>query len=109
MLVLYGCTVMVFSSPYIEEVLPAQLRGGRSLLLGKTRKRVQGADSLWPRCGEEDDLKQVLRACPELENPRKRNFMQVLPPLLTIARDQVETARFFREVFDWDLPRPTLP
>jgi hypothetical protein len=36
-----------------EEVLLAQLRGGRSLLLGETRKRVQGADSTCPHCGEE--------------------------------------------------------
>jgi hypothetical protein len=60
-----------------EEVLLAQLRGGRSLLLGETRKRVQGADSTCPRCGEEEDLDHVLRACPELESPRRRNFVQV--------------------------------
>jgi hypothetical protein len=54
-----------------EEVLLAQLRGGRSLLLGETRKRVQGTDSTCPRCGEEEeDLEHVLRTCPELESPR---------------------------------------
>jgi hypothetical protein len=83
-----------------EEVLLAKLRGGRSLFLGETQKRVQGADSMCPRCGEEDDLEHVLRACPELESPRKRNFVQVPQPF----SDQVETARFFWEVFDWDLP-----
>jgi hypothetical protein len=80
-----------------EEVLLAQLRGGRSLLLGETRKRVQGADSTCPHCGEEEDLEHVLRACPELESPRRRNFVQVPPPLSTMSADQVEVARFFRE------------
>jgi hypothetical protein len=57
-----------------EEVLLAQLRGGRSLLLGETWKWVKGADSTCPRCGdEEEDLEHVLRACLELENP----FVQV--------------------------------
>jgi hypothetical protein len=61
-----------------EEVLLTQLRGGRSLLLGETRKRVQEADSTCPRCGEEEvDLEHVLRACPELESPRRRNFVRV--------------------------------
>ena len=83
-----------------EEVLLAQLRGGRSLLLGETRKRIQGTDSTCPRCGEEEeDLEHVLRACPELESPRRRNFVQVPPPLSAMSTDQVEVARFFREVF----------
>jgi hypothetical protein len=61
-----------------EEVLLAQLRGGCSLLLGETRRRVQGADSTCPHCGEEEeDLEHVLRACPKLESPRRRNFVQV--------------------------------
>jgi hypothetical protein len=84
-----------------EEVLLAQLRGGRSLLLGETRKRVQGADSTCPRCGEEEDLEHVLRACAELESPRRRNFVQVPPPLSAMLTDQMEVARFFREVFEW--------
>jgi hypothetical protein len=92
-----------------EEVLLAQLRGGCSLFIGETRKRVQGADAMCPRCREEDDLEHVLRACPKLESPRKRNFVQVPPPLSAMATNQVEMAWFFREVFDWDLPRPTLP
>jgi ribonuclease HI len=59
-----------------EEVLLAQLRGGCSLLLGETRKKVQGADSTCPRCGEEEeDLEHVLRAFPELESPRRKNFV----------------------------------
>jgi hypothetical protein len=87
-----------------EEVLLVQLRSGRSLLLGKTQKRVQGVDSTCPRCGEaEEDLDHVLRAYPELESPRKRNFVQVPLPLSAMLTDQVEVARFFREVFDWDL------
>jgi hypothetical protein len=85
--------------------LLAQLMGGRSLLLGETRKRVQGADSTCPCCGEEEeDLEHVLRACPELESPRRNNFMQVPPPLSAISMDQVEVARLFREVFEWELP-----
>jgi hypothetical protein len=87
-----------------EEVLLAQLRGGRSLLLRETRKRVQEADSTCPHCGEEEeDLEHVLRACPELESPRRRNFVQVSPPLSAMSTDQVEVARFFREVFEWPL------
>jgi hypothetical protein len=71
-----------------EEVLLAQLRGGRSLLLGETRKRVQGTDSTCPHCGEdEEDLEHVLRACPELESPRRRNFVQVRPPLSAMLMD----------------------
>jgi hypothetical protein len=88
-----------------EEVLLAQLRGGRSLLLGETQKRYQGADYMCPRCGEEEeDLEHVLRACPKLESPRKRNFVQVLPPLSAMLTDQVNVARFFLEVFEWKPP-----
>jgi hypothetical protein len=87
-----------------EEVLLAQLRGGRSLLLGETRKRVQRADSMCPRCGEEEDLEHILRACPELESPRRRNFVQVPLPLSAMSTDHVEVAQFFREVFKWDRP-----
>jgi hypothetical protein len=58
---------------------------------------------------EKDDLEHVLRACPELESPRKMNFVQVSPLLSAMATDQVETVQLFQEVFDWDLPRPTLP
>jgi hypothetical protein len=43
-----------------EEVLFAQLRDSCFLLLGETRKRVQGTDSTCPRCGEEDeDLEHI--------------------------------------------------
>jgi hypothetical protein len=45
------------------EVLLAQLRGGRSLLLGETRKKVQGTDSVCPCCGEaKDTLEHVLHS-----------------------------------------------
>jgi hypothetical protein len=85
--------------------LLAQLRGGRFLLLEETQKRVQGADSTCPHCGEEEeDLEHVLRACPELKSPRRRNFVQVPPPLSAMSTDQVEVARFFREVFEWEPP-----
>jgi hypothetical protein len=88
-----------------EEVLLAQLRSGRSLLLGETRKRVHGADSTCPCCGEEEeDLEHILRACPKLESPRRRNFVQVLLPLSAMSTDQVEVARIFREVFEWEPP-----
>jgi hypothetical protein len=86
-----------------EEVWLTKLKGGRFLLLGETRKRIQGADSKCPRCGEEEeDLEHVLRVCPELESLRRRNFVQVFPSAM--STDQVEVARFFREVFDWDHP-----
>jgi hypothetical protein len=88
-----------------KEVLLSQLRGGCSLLLGETRKKVQGADSTCPHCEEEEeDLEHILRACPELESPRIRNFVQVPPPLSAMSTDQVEVARFVWEVFDWDHP-----
>jgi hypothetical protein len=84
--------------------LLAQLRSGRYLLLGETQKRIQGADSMCPHCGEKEDLEQVLRACPKMESPRRRNFVQVSPPLSAMSMDQVEVARFFRKVFKWDHP-----
>jgi hypothetical protein len=49
-------------------------------------------------------LEHVLRACPELESPRRRNFVQVPLPLSVMSTDQVEVARFFREVFEWEPP-----
>jgi hypothetical protein len=107
--ILFGCRMMVLSGPFRvlqerEEVLLAQLRGGRSLLLGETRKRVQGADSMYPSCGEEEDLEHLLRACPKLESPRRMNFVQVSPLLSAMSTDQVEVARFFWAVFEWDRP-----
>jgi hypothetical protein len=75
-----------------EEVLLAQLRGDHSLLLGETRKRVQ------------ETLEHVLQRCPNLEIPRKRNFVQVSPPLSVMLTDQVDAAQYFQEVFDLDLP-----
>jgi hypothetical protein len=82
-----------------EEVLLAQLTGDCSLLLGETRKRVQGTDSMGPRCGEEkEDLEHVLRTCPELESPRKRNIVQVPLPLSVMTMDQADAARYFWKV-----------
>jgi hypothetical protein len=87
-----------------EEVLLAQLRTGHSLLLGEYRNRVQGTDSTCPRCGEEEEtLEHVLQRCPNLESPRRRNFVRVPPPLSVMTMYQSEVARFFREVFAWDL------
>jgi uncharacterized Zn finger protein (UPF0148 family) len=66
-----------------------------------------------PCCGEEEEEEEeeeekeeqhIPRAYPELESPMGRNFVQVPPPLRAMSTDQAETARFFREVFDWDLP-----
>jgi hypothetical protein len=58
-----------------------------------------------PCCGEEEeDLEHILRAWPELDSPRRRNFVQVPPPLLVMSTDQVEVAWFFREVFEWEPP-----
>jgi hypothetical protein len=86
-----------------EEVLLAQLRGSHSLLLWETQKRIQGVDSMCPHCGEEEE-DHILKACPELESPRRKNFVQIPPPLRVMSTDWAETARFFREVFGWDLP-----
>jgi hypothetical protein len=69
-----------------EEVLFAQIRGGRFLLLRETQKRVQGTDSTCPHCGEED-LEHILRMCPELDSPRTRNFVPVPPPLSVMTTD----------------------
>jgi hypothetical protein len=60
----HTCTSQVYSDGFRrfqgasrrEEVLLAQLRGGCYLLLGETRKRVQGTDSTYPGCGEEETL-----------------------------------------------------
>jgi hypothetical protein len=49
-------------------------------------------------------LEHVLRARLELESPRRRKFVQVSPLLSAMTTDQVETALYFRMVFDWDLP-----
>jgi hypothetical protein len=49
-------------------------------------------------------LEHILRACPELKSPRRRNFVQIPLPLSAMATDQVEVARFFREVFEWVCP-----
>jgi hypothetical protein len=48
------------------------------------------------RYGEKEDLEHILR----------RNFEQVPVPLSAMSTDQVEVSRFFREVYDLDLPRP---
>jgi hypothetical protein len=85
-----------------EEVLLAQL--GCSLLLGETRKRVQGTDSTCPCCEEEEeDLEHGIG-----EHEEKELYAGP-PPLSVLTTDQAEAARFFREVFDWDLPHPLLP
>jgi hypothetical protein len=42
-------------------------------------------------------LEHILRACPELESPRRRNCVQVSPPLSAMSMDQVEMARYFRK------------
>jgi hypothetical protein len=49
-------------------------------------------------------LEHVLRACPELKSPRRKNFVWVPLPLLVMSTDQVEVARFFQEVFEWEPP-----
>jgi hypothetical protein len=49
-------------------------------------------------------LEHILKAFPELESPRIRHSVQVPPPLSAMSTDQAETAWFFREVFNWDLP-----
>jgi len=85
--------------------LLAQLRTGHSLLLGEYRNRIQGTDYACPRCGEEEEtLEHVLQRCPNLESPRRRNFVQVPLPLSIMTTNQPEAARYFREVFGWDLP-----
>jgi hypothetical protein len=49
-------------------------------------------------------LEYLLRACPKLESSKRKNFVQVPPPLSAMSMDQVEVARFFQEVFKWDNP-----
>jgi hypothetical protein len=49
-----------------------------------------------------------LRMCQELESPRRRNTVQVLPPLVVMTTDQADAVRFFLEVFNWDLPGPQM-
>jgi ribonuclease HI len=59
-------------------VLLAQLSGGRYLLLVKNWKRIQGMDSTCACCGEKEaDPEYVLQRCPELESPRRKNFVLV--------------------------------
>jgi hypothetical protein len=58
---------------------------------------------------EEEDLEHILMVCPEFENPRRRNFVQVPPLLSAMPTDQVKMARFFWEVYNGDLPQSTLP
>jgi hypothetical protein len=61
-------------------------------------KRVQGTDSICPLCGQEkEDLEEVLHTYPELESPRRRNFVQVPPSLLVMSTDQADVVQFFRE------------
>jgi hypothetical protein len=55
------------------EVLLAQLRGGCSLLLEETWKRVQGVDFMCPRCGEED-LEHVLKGIPRAGEPQEKEL-----------------------------------
>jgi hypothetical protein len=87
-----------------KEVLLVQLRSCCSLLLGEIWRRVQRTDSTCSCCGEEQDLEHVLRMCPKLESLRRRNFVQVPLPFSVMTTDQVYEARYFREVFNWDLP-----
>jgi hypothetical protein len=39
-----------------------------------------------------------------LESPRRGNFVEVPPPLSVLMTDQGDAVRYFREVFDWNLP-----
>jgi hypothetical protein len=75
-----------------EEVLLAQFRGGHSLLLEETQKGSKGRTI--PHCGQEEvDLEHVLRASPEFESPRRKNFVPVPSPLSAMSTDQVQMAR----------------
>jgi hypothetical protein len=49
-------------------------------------------------------LEHVLRTYPELESPRRRNFVQVPSALTVMTIDLADAERYFREVFNWDLP-----
>jgi hypothetical protein len=90
-----------------EEVLLALLRGGRSLLLGETRKRVQGVDSTCPCSGGGGGgFKAHPEGVPRVGEPQEKELCAGPPPLSAMSTDQVEVARFFREVFDCNHPRP---
>jgi hypothetical protein len=61
-------------------------------------------DSACQHCGEEEEtLEHVLQRCPNLESPRKKNFVQVLLPDSVMTTDQADVARYFWEVFVLDL------
>jgi hypothetical protein len=90
---LSGCTVMVFSGPFrvLQEERKSCLPNLRVVALYYLGKPGKGC-------------KKGLGACPGLESPRRRNFVQVPLPLSVMSTDQVEVARFFREVFEWNPP-----
>jgi hypothetical protein len=104
------CMVMVLSGTYMvlqegrKSCLP-NLGVVAPYYLGKPEKGPRDGlyvPTLW---GGRGRLRaHRLRTCPELESPRKRNFVQVPPPLSVMTMDQTGAAWFFQEVFNWDLP-----
>jgi hypothetical protein len=72
--------------------------------LGKPGKGSKGGlymPTLWGGGGG-------LGACPDgmprVGEPQDKELCAGPPPLSAMSTDQVEVARFFREVFEWDRP-----
>jgi hypothetical protein len=106
--ILFGCMVMVLSGPFrvLQEGSMSCLPNLGVVALYYLWKPGKGSKgrTLHAHVVGKRDLEHILRACPKLESPRRRNFVQILLPLSAMLTDQVEVARFFREVFEWDGP-----
>jgi hypothetical protein len=46
---------------------------------------------------------------PGIGEPEEKELCADPPPLSVMTTDQADVAWFFREVFDWDLPRSPFP
>jgi hypothetical protein len=56
--------------------------------------------TLWGRGG----LRARPEGVPGVGKPQEKELCAGLLPLSIMTTDQVDAARYFREVFDWDLP-----
>jgi hypothetical protein len=55
---------------------------------GNPKKGSKGRIYTCPQCGEEEEnLEHIMKMCPELKSPKRRNFVQVPPPLLFMTTD----------------------
>jgi hypothetical protein len=108
---LSGCTVMVLSGPFRvhrerrKSCLP-NLGVVAPCYLGKPKKGSNEADSTCPLCGGGGGLGARPEGVPRAGEPGEKELCTVPPPLSAMSTDQVEVARFFREVFEWEPPWP---